>query len=190
MQDAMRADGPFQSPDGEDERARRQSRPMDERTTTIVERQAGAGSDDGLSKVHLSQASRRPRPRDSLEPNDPSSSTAPPRRRRPAPVRPRRPRPRLLGVRRALTACLQLAVGALEDEPVRSRVAHATVPEDQGRVALDHRERVLTVRLGGHGGLAGPPAMRPGGKVDGGRPGSDLAEDGLGFRFSWKQPGR
>jgi len=46
---------------------------------------------------------------------------------------------------RAWLAGLELAFRALVDEPVRSRVAHVAIPEDQGGVGLDDFEAVFAL---------------------------------------------
>ena len=51
----------------------------------------------------------------------------------------------LLRLRSTWTTRLQFALGALEDEPMRARVAHVAVPEDEGGVGLDHFEAVLAL---------------------------------------------
>jgi len=54
------------------------------------------------------------------------------------------------GFRRACLACLELALGALVDPPVRPGMAHVAVPEDEGGVGLDHLERVFALSWLGH----------------------------------------
>ena len=49
---------------------------------------------------------------------------------------------RLCGAR---PASLELALCALKNEPVRARVAHVAVPKNEGRVGLDHLERVFAL---------------------------------------------
>ena len=46
-------------------------------------------------------------------------------------------------LRRAWPTGLDLAFGALKDEPMRPRVALVAIPQDQGGVRLDHLEDVL-----------------------------------------------
>ncbi len=48
-------------------------------------------------------------------------------------------------LRRARPAGLDLALRTLEDEPMRPRVALIAIPEDQGRVRLDHLEDVFAL---------------------------------------------
>ena len=50
-----------------------------------------------------------------------------------------------LRFRHACLACLELALGALVDPPVRPGMAHVAVPEDEGGVGLDHLERVFAL---------------------------------------------
>lgn len=50
----------------------------------------------------------------------------------------------------ARTTSFQLAVFALKDEPMRSRTTHSAVPEEQGRLALDDLEAVVTVTGNSH----------------------------------------
>lgn len=45
---------------------------------------------------------------------------------------------------------VNLAVPALENPPVRSRMAYIAVPLNQSTVRLDHLERVGAVRCDGH----------------------------------------
>ena len=45
----------------------------------------------------------------------------------------------------AWPASLQLAVRALVDVPMWARVTHGAVPENEGRIRLDHLERVCAV---------------------------------------------
>lgn len=60
-----------------------------------------------------------------------------------------------LGRETAWTTGLELAILAFEDEPVRTGLTHATMPEDECRVALDHGEGVLTESRDGHVGRRG-----------------------------------
>ena len=55
-----------------------------------------------------------------------------------------------LGTLRARTTGVKLAVLALENPPVRSRMAELASPLDQGVVCLDHLERVRAVGSVGH----------------------------------------
>jgi len=70
---------------------------------------------------------------------------------------------RWLGLVGTGPAGLELAVVALEDEPVRAGLADAAVPQDQRGVGLDDLEGVAALawvchpgrRVGGHGGGGG-----------------------------------
>lgn len=48
------------------------------------------------------------------------------------------------------TTSLQLAVLAFEDKPMRARMTDVADPLDQGALALDELERVVTVGRDGH----------------------------------------
>ena len=50
----------------------------------------------------------------------------------------------------ACLACLELALGALVDPPVRPGMAHIAVPEDEGGVGLDDLEGVFALSWLGH----------------------------------------
>lgn len=50
----------------------------------------------------------------------------------------------------ASPASLELALGALVDEPMWSQVAHVAVPENESRVGFDHLEGVLALSGFGH----------------------------------------
>ena len=55
----------------------------------------------------------------------------------------------------AALACFEAAAAALENEPVRTRVAEIAVPEDERGVGFDHFERVVAdAGGGGHGVFA------------------------------------
>lgn len=58
---------------------------------------------------------------------------------------------RLCGAR---TACLELALRTLEDEPMWTRMAHVAVPEDESGVGLDHLEGVLALARLRHLGMS------------------------------------
>lgn len=58
---------------------------------------------------------------------------------------------KILGFGRARPASLELAFGAFKDEPVRARMAHVAVPEDEGGVGLDHLEGMLAFAWFAHG---------------------------------------
>lgn len=55
-----------------------------------------------------------------------------------------------LRFRHACLACLELALRALVDPPVRAGMAHVAVPEDEGGVGLDDLERMFALSWLGH----------------------------------------
>lgn len=59
---------------------------------------------------------------------------------------------RALGFIGARSAGLELAVLAFKDEPVRSRMAHATDPLNQGRLGFEEGELVMAISWYRHDG--------------------------------------
>lgn len=86
----------------------------------------------------------------------------------------------------ARTAGLELAVSALEDEPVGTRVAHVAHPVDKVRLGLDDFEGVDTARRGGHDGrvVMSENAWSGAGALAGGKRCVEIKGKVL-FEYSW-----